>query len=206
MSGVSGNVLSLFGPCFLVLLVFFLGCMCFTIKHVIGPSSLAYQYYVFSMLFAVIFYGDKGGFWQVEDDQMILTVDLSSSFLEQFSVACLGFHFVKQDELKDLRNYYKICLAYSSNALEGNMLTESGTKVILEDGLTIGGKPLRDHLEVVGHSQAFDYMYKLVKQKTISEWNIKYMHKLFFRVIDKEKAGVYIVNDKFLLQVHNIII
>jgi len=49
----------------------------------------------------------------------------------------------------------KIGLTWSSNAMEGNTLTESETKVVIEDGLTIGGKPLRDHLEANGHAEAF---------------------------------------------------
>lgn len=63
---------------------------------------------------------------------------------------------LKPEELTQLREYYRIGLTYSSNAIEGNSLTESETKVVLEDGLTIGGKPLRDHLEAVGHSDAFE--------------------------------------------------
>ena len=47
--------------------------------------------------------------------------------------------------LKQIRDYYKIGLTWSSNALEGNSLTETETKVLLEDGLTVGGKPIRDY-------------------------------------------------------------
>jgi Fic family protein len=46
--------------------------------------------------------------------------------------------------LDEIKAYYRIGLTWSSNALEGNTLTESETKVLLEDGLTVGGKPLRD--------------------------------------------------------------
>lgn len=46
--------------------------------------------------------------------------------------------------LKQVKNFYRIGLTWTSNALEGNSLTESETKVLIEDGLTIGGKPLRD--------------------------------------------------------------
>jgi Fic family protein len=49
-----------------------------------------------------------------------------------------------EETMKSLREYYRIGLTYSSNALEGNSLTESETKVVIEDGLTIEGKPLRD--------------------------------------------------------------
>ena len=54
------------------------------------------------------------------------------------------------ETLKSLREYYRVGLTYTSNALEGNSLTESETKVVIEDGLTIEGKPLRDHYEAVG--------------------------------------------------------
>ena len=61
-------------------------------------------------------------------------------------------------EQKELKDYFAIGLTYSSNALEGNSLTISETKVILEDGLTVGGKPLKDILEAVGHKKAYDFM------------------------------------------------
>jgi len=63
--------------------------------------------------------------------------------------------------INELKRYYRVSLTYTSNALEGNTLTESETKVVLEDGITIGGKPLKDHLEAIGHAKAYDYLYKL---------------------------------------------
>lgn len=96
-----------------------------------------------------------------------------------------------REELDELKQYYKVGLTFSSNAIEGNSLTESETKVIIEDGLTIGGRPMKDHLEAVGHSQAFDYMWKLSKNKEITERNIKSLHKLFFQAIDEKQAGKY---------------
>lgn len=56
------------------------------------------------------------------------------------------------DFAKQVREYYRVGFTYSSNALEGNSLTESETKVVLEDGLTIGGKTLKDHYEAIGHA------------------------------------------------------
>ena len=94
-------------------------------------------------------------------------------------------------EQKELKDYFAIGLTYSSNALEGNSLTISETKVILEDGLTVGGKPLKDILEAVGHKKSYDFMYSLVKEKTISEEHIKQLHKLFYQGIDETNAGVY---------------
>ena len=66
------------------------------------------------------------------------------------------------ETLKSLREYYRVGLTYTSNALEGNSLTESETKVVIEDGLTIEGKPLHDLYEAVGHAKAYDYIYQLI--------------------------------------------
>ncbi|MEW5767834.1 MAG: Fic family protein [bacterium] len=93
--------------------------------------------------------------------------------------------------LKQLKEYYRVGLTYSSNALEGNSLTETETKIVLEDGITIGGKSLRDHYEAIGHSEAYDLLYKLAKDKTITESDILGMHRLFYFRIDPENAGTY---------------
>ena len=93
--------------------------------------------------------------------------------------------------MKQIRGYYKIGLTYSSNALEGNTLTESETKIVLEEGITIGGKPLKDHLEALGHAEAFDYLYTLVQGKSVKEEHIQHLHKLIYFRIDENEAGRY---------------
>lgn len=93
--------------------------------------------------------------------------------------------------LKQIKDYYRIGLTYSSNALEGNSLTETETKVLLEDGLTVGGKPIRDYYEASGHAQAYDYIYAIAKDEPISEKHIRTIHRLFYTQIGPEKAGVY---------------
>ncbi|MFA6526830.1 MAG: Fic family protein [Candidatus Babeliales bacterium] len=94
-------------------------------------------------------------------------------------------------ELASLRNYFKIGLTYTSNALEGNSLTETETKVVIEDGLTVGGKPLVHHLEAVGAAQAYDYMYELASKKNITALDICELHRIFYKGIDSDQAGVY---------------
>src|SRR3990167_8484737 len=93
--------------------------------------------------------------------------------------------------LKDIKEYFRIGLVYSSNALEGNTLTESETKIILEDGLTIPGKPLRDHFEVLGLSESFDLMHRLSNSQDLYEADLKNLHKLFYKRIDEINAGEY---------------
>jgi Fic family protein len=95
------------------------------------------------------------------------------------------------ETLKSLREYYRVGLTYTSNALEGNSLTESETKVVIEDGLTIEGKPLRDHYEAVGHAKAYDYIYNITEKDGLAEEDILCLHRLFYQQIDSEKAGHY---------------
>ncbi|HPS86340.1 MAG TPA: Fic family protein [Spirochaetota bacterium] len=105
---------------------------------------------------------------------------------------------LSRETVLSLKEYYKIGLTWSSNAMEGNTLTESETKVVLEDGLTIGGKPLRDHLEAQGHAEAFDHMLGLVNKSSISEEDIFALHRLFYRKIDEDNAGVYRKSQVFI--------
>lgn len=98
---------------------------------------------------------------------------------------------LKGQSLKQLQEYFRIGLTWSSNALEGNSLTETETKVVIEDGITIGGKPLRDHFEAIGHAEAFDYLQKLANRKEITERDILKLHKLFYYRIDEANAGHY---------------
>lgn len=109
-------------------------------------------------------------------------------------VACChkAIHEVRPFEghmLKQLKDYYRVGLTWSSNALEGNTLTISETKVVLEDGLTIGGRPLRDFYETVGHGQAYDFMFTLIGEQRITVDDIKTIHHLFYRSIDEANAG-----------------
>ena len=93
--------------------------------------------------------------------------------------------------LKQIKAYYRVGLTYTSNALEGNSLTEIETKILLEDGLTVGGKPLRDTFEALGHAEAYDYMFGLLGSRRISVDDVKAMHRLFYKAIDETNAGVW---------------
>jgi Fic family protein len=80
---------------------------------------------------------------------------------------------------------------YNSNAIEGNTLTLKETKVALE-GVTIGGKTLREHFEAINHRDAILYVEELVKQnEPLSEWQIKSLHQLILKNIDDNNAGRY---------------
>jgi Fic family protein len=87
------------------------------------------------------------------------------------------------DYLRQINQFFKIETTYSSNAVEGNTHTLEETKVILEDGITIGGHPLREFYEVEGHGKAYDYMFSLIAKRNITEENILYCHQLFSKNI-----------------------
>jgi Fic family protein len=93
--------------------------------------------------------------------------------------------------LHEIKNYYRISLTWSSNALEGNTLTLSETKILLEDGLTVGGKPLRDTFEALGHAKAYDFMFTLLNSLQITKEDALTMHRMFYTGIDIGAAGKY---------------
>ena len=93
--------------------------------------------------------------------------------------------------LWSLRKDMVLRYTYHSNAIEGNPLTLIETKVVLEDGLTIGGKLLRHHLEAVNHADAITYLETLVKDNVpLDERVLKELHQLVLRGLDNE-AGRY---------------
>lgn len=94
-------------------------------------------------------------------------------------------------EVERLQEEFLIDYTYNSNAIEGNTLNLKETEAILKDNVTIGGKPLKDHLEAIGHKQAFEYVLKLLEDKTqFSERIIKQIHSLV--LADKpEDKGIY---------------
>lgn len=95
-----------------------------------------------------------------------------------------------QGELQRMRDEFLIEYTYNSNAIEGNTLTLQETALVLE-GLTIDQKPLKDHLEAVGHRDAFLYVQQLVTDKTpLSERVIKEIHSLVL-MDRREDRGVY---------------
>ena len=109
--------------------------------------------------------------------------------IDQYKAALDKERPFEGEMLKQLRDYYRIGLTWSSNAIEGNTLTISETKVVLEDGLTIGGKPLRDIYETTGHGEAYNYMFSMIKEKNITIEQIRNIHRLFYKNIDEANAG-----------------
>jgi excisionase family DNA binding protein len=95
-----------------------------------------------------------------------------------------------EGEVERLNEEFVVEYTYNSNAIEGNTLTLRETDLVLR-GLTIDKKPLKDHMEAVGHKEAFDFVSDLVKENVpISESVIKQIHYLVL-ADKKEDRGVY---------------
>ncbi len=109
----------------------------------------------------------------------------------------------KKKEIDSLRPFPKTALerlkerivvewTYNSNAIEGSSLTLKETKLVLEDGLTIKGKPLKEHLEAINHKDAIEFVEKLVSKKArIDPHTIRQIHSLVLSKIGDREAGKY---------------
>lgn len=94
--------------------------------------------------------------------------------------------------LEALAAWYDVELTYTSNAIEGNTLTRSETAIVLEKGITIGGKPLKDHLEALGHRDALGFVRALAQAgEKVREIDLREIHRLIMARLDPEEAGRY---------------
>ncbi|WP_342278503.1 Fic family protein [Candidatus Tisiphia endosymbiont of Myopa tessellatipennis] len=95
--------------------------------------------------------------------------------------------------VKNLEQWFKVELTYTSNAIEGNTLSRLETAVVIEKGLTVGGKSLVEHLEAKNHAQALDLIHEIQQKKTceITENDILSIHALILKGIDDYNAGCY---------------
>jgi fido (protein-threonine AMPylation protein) len=93
----------------------------------------------------------------------------------------------------NLENWFKVELTYTSNALEGNTLTRQETAVVVEKGLTIGGKSLVEHLEATNHAAALGKVVEIAQSETarVTEHTVLDLHSTILRGIDDANAGRY---------------
>jgi len=95
--------------------------------------------------------------------------------------------------VKNLEDWFRIELTYTSNAIEGNTLTRLETALVVEKGLTVGGKTLVEHLEATNHAAALDWVKAIAGNKNvdISEKDIIRIHDIILKGIDDDNAGRY---------------
>jgi Fic family protein len=99
---------------------------------------------------------------------------------------------VSREHLLALQKSYDVDLTYTSNAIEGNTLTLRETAELIEHGITVGGKPLRDHLEAVDHYAAVLWMRELATKATpLDEATVRELHRRIVFRSQPEIGGIY---------------
>ena len=94
--------------------------------------------------------------------------------------------------LRALQKSYDVDLTYTSNAIEGNTLTLRETAEVIEHGITVGGKPLRDHLEALDHYEALQWMRELAaRDSSLDEGTVKELHRRVVLRSQPDIGGVY---------------
>ncbi len=94
--------------------------------------------------------------------------------------------------LKNLEEWYRVELTYTSNAIEGNTLTRQETALIVEKGITVEGKSLVEHQEAINHAEAFTFIQALAEQKKRNEitmHDVLDIHKMILNKIIDADAG-----------------
>lgn len=103
-----------------------------------------------------------------------------------------SFRPFDKSQIKKLEEYFEVHYTYDSNKIEGNTLTLQETALVVEKGMTIGGKSLREHLEAINHYEAIGYIKELIRNKErLTEFILKNIHLLILRGIDDRNAGKY---------------
>ena len=107
--------------------------------------------------------------------------------------SCLdGFRPLDPAQARRLQETFDVEYTYNSNRIEGNTLTLLETHLVVNKGLTIGGKPMRDHTEAINHQEAIDFVRDLATgAEDLTPFNLKQIHAIILRGIDRANAGVY---------------
>ncbi len=99
---------------------------------------------------------------------------------------------LNQLQLQKMEEYFHTAYTYESNRIEGNTLTLQETHLVINEGITIGGKSMREHLEVVNHKEAIELIKELVlTHLPFNAYRLKQLHQLVLKGVDNRNAGVY---------------
>jgi len=99
---------------------------------------------------------------------------------------------LNQTQLLKMRDYFNIAYTYESNRIEGNTLTLQETELVVRQGITIGGKPMVEHLEAINHAEALEWVEDMAREgKPINSRAVLDIHALILRNIDRDNAGRY---------------
>lgn len=99
----------------------------------------------------------------------------------------------KNELIKNLEEWFRVELTYTSNAIEGNTLTRQETAMVVDEGLTVSGKSITEHQEAINHAEAFDFIQTLVhkKRQGLTVRDILDIHSIILNKIDDTNKGRY---------------
>lgn len=116
---------------------------------------------------------------------------MNFNYLDELANELKSKRSLNPTELKKIHENFVIENTYHSNAIEGNTLTLRETAMILQDGITIAEKPIKDHLDLIGYKDAFEYIMELAdRNNPLTEKNIKDIYSLVL-MNDAQNRGVY---------------
>jgi Fic family protein len=99
---------------------------------------------------------------------------------------------LESSQLQKLQSYFNLAYTYESNRIEGNTLSLQETNLVVNEGITIGGKTLQEHLEAINHQEAIHFIEQLVVNiQTFNKSVLLQLHQLILMGIDTKNAGVY---------------
>jgi Fic family protein len=102
--------------------------------------------------------------------------------------------------LANLEHSHDLELTYTSNALEGNTLSAAETTLVVEQGITVGGKPLKDHLEAIDHFEAIRYVREIARRAVpLTELDVRNLHRLVVQRSRPDIAGRYADQGRYVL-------
>jgi Fic family protein len=125
-------------------------------------------------------------------------IELSSSLQEKLShIDKLHAQWaakkpLSETQLKKMEEYFHTSYTFESNRIEGNTLSLQETHLVINEGITIGGKSMREHLEAVNHKEAIELVKDLVVNNIpFNAYRLKQLHQLILKGVDDRNAGVY---------------
>jgi Fic family protein len=148
--------------------------------------------------FPVIVTAAKRGFNMVDSIEKAahnetMNINKELEYIDLLKKELDGLRPLSGDLAMGLKQLFDVDFTYNSTAIEGNTFSFQETKILLLEGITIGGKSLREHLEIVNHKEAIDYIEELSHKKTeeLARTDILNIHSIILKGIDPQNAGKY---------------
>ncbi len=126
-------------------------------------------------------------------DVMLYALFMNYDKLDEKKALLDGHRPLPEALARNLDDWFRVELTYTSNAIEGNTLTRRETALVVEKGLAVGGKSLTEHLEAINHANAIDWIRAQVKRnpEDLDERDILEIHAAVLKGIDDTNAGRY---------------